>query len=135
MNALRAFLAGRPALSLLLIAAVLSVRAIVPAGFMPSETTRGFAVMLCADQGSDAIRVVVPVDGPASPQDDPGNHAKDQPCAFGGLAAASAGGADAVQLAAQVVHIAALGLAPVRYPLIERFSRLRPPLRAPPHLS
>ncbi len=119
---------------MLLIAAALFVRAIIPAGYMPSDETRSFSIMLCADQNAASVRIDIPVDSTSS-HHDKNPSSSDHPCAFGGLSTASLGGADAVLLDSAIAHIIALGFSPVATPLLQGFFRLRPPLRGPPALS
>lgn len=119
---------------MLLIAAALFVRAIIPAGYMPSDETRSFSIMLCADQNAASVRIDIPVDTTSS-QHDKNQSPSDHPCAFGGLSAASLSGADAVLLDSAIAHIIALGVAPVATPVLQGFFHLRPPLRGPPSFS
>lgn len=133
MTALRSLLHDRRMLAMLLILAALLARALVPSGYMPAGGERSLSIMLCADAGATSVRIAIPLDSPAPQQKD--HTGGEHPCAFGGLAAASLGGADLPLLAVAIRHILALGFAPVAAPRIPDFTRLRPPLRGPPALS
>lgn len=133
MMALRSLLYDRHLLAMLLIAAALLARALVPAGYMPAGGERTLSIMLCADANVASVKIVVPMGSPAPVQK--GHAGGDHPCAFGGLAAATLGGADLPLLAVAIRHILTLGFAPTATPEIPDFTRLRPPLRGPPALS
>jgi len=135
MSSWRALLVQNASLTLLLVLAALFVRAIVPAGYMPSTQSRSFTVMLCADQNVTSMRVTIPIDGSSLPHDGKSDHASDSPCSFGGLAMGATGGADAALLAVALAHVIALGFSPVDVPTLQGFFYLRPPLRGPPSHS
>lgn len=134
MTAVRALMNGRPVMAMLLVLLALLARALVPAGYMPAEGSRSFTVMLCNDSNAQAIRIAIPVDAQGKDEGKgKGSHA-DSPCAFGALAGASLGGADAPLLAVALEHILALGFLPVTAPVLQGVFHLRPPLRGPPSL-
>jgi hypothetical protein len=134
MTPLRASLFRNAMWAMLLIAAALLPRALVPAGYMPDSGARSFSVMLCNSASGETVRVDIRVDAPASGHEK-GQPGTDHPCAFGALASMATGGADAVLLEAALLHIIFLGFAPVVAPDLQGFFHLRPPLRGPPALS
>jgi hypothetical protein len=137
MLRLRAFTCSHVRLSLALLALVLAVKALVPAGFMVTPGGERFlTVMICADSTGVAqqVQIAIPAkDGAAS--DHPESGDKDQPCAFAGLGLSALGGADPVLLAAALAFILLIGFAPLRAPPARDIPFLRPPLRGPPSLS
>jgi hypothetical protein len=78
---IRRLTAGRGVFTVLLLLA-LSVRLVVPTGFMPVATTYGIIVSLCSGSGPSEIFVELGKKGPA-----PQHSAADSPCAFAGLGA------------------------------------------------
>jgi hypothetical protein len=134
MHLLRAFLARHRALSAMLIAAALCMKALIPAGYMLGNGDRVLTVEICADsQGGHLTKqIVLPGDGKSDGQ---GEHGKtDGTCAFSALSFASLSAADPVLLALALIFIMALGFAPVAASRAARQSHLRPPLRGPPAL-
>jgi hypothetical protein len=133
MAAFRAFLRDHRALALLLIAAALAMKALVPAGFMVGTQSRTITVEICADTLGAQLSKTIAIPFAGKGDGGAGEHGKtDSPCAFGALAMATLGGADAVLLAAGLAFILAVGFAAVRIAPAASPSRLRPPLRAPP---
>ncbi len=96
MTSLRRSTASRAPFALLLVCALL-LRALIPAGWMPSADG-GFRIELCADTGPDAAfeqaarqrfeQAVAGAAGHAGDDERGGDPRKDQPCAFAGLALA-----------------------------------------------
>ena len=73
--------AGRGAFTVLLLLA-LSIRLVVPTGFMPVATTYGIIISLCNGSGPTEILLDLDKQGPA-----PHQSTADSPCAFAGLGA------------------------------------------------
>lgn len=119
---------------MLIVAFALTIKAVVPTGYMLGSMVgaRTISVMLCADQNAESVRIAIPADGS---QDEDHHKAKDGSCAFSALSFGAVGGADALLLSAVLDHIIALGFAPVTTPVLQGFFHLRPPLRGPPLLS
>jgi hypothetical protein len=132
MAPLRTLLLRHRAFALLLVAAALCIKAVVPAGLMVGSERKVLTVEICADTlGTHLVRqIAVPIGGRADGKI--GAHQSDTTCPFGALAMASLGGADAALLAAALAFVMALGLAPRVAPLVSTPARLRPPLRGPP---
>jgi hypothetical protein len=122
--------------ALLAIALALSIKALVPAGYMIQSTPAsplGIAICSAADPGMAAVQLAVPVR--AGEHDGQHEQAKQQPdnqCGYSALTKAAISGADAVLLALVFAFILVLGLAPSRQPPIHRLPRFLPPLRGPP---
>lgn len=123
--------------AMLIVAAALCVKALVPQGYMVAGGERlTLSVQLCFDGiEKRTVEIAIPTDGKAR-GDAPGHDgAPDQHCAFSSLAMGALGGADAPLLAMALAFILVLGFAPVRSPPRELFLHLRPPLRGPPLLT
>lgn len=134
MRHLRAFLAGRGHIAVIIIALALCVKALVPAGTMlTSPAPNMLTIAICApvSGGERVVNLAVPMkDAGGGGQDSPA--AGSDHCAFGSLANAALGAADPFLLALAFAFILVLGLAPApRLPLAAA-SYLRPPLRGPP---
>ena len=134
MQALRALIRNHARLTLVLLALALAVKAVVPAGFMLSAGgDRLLTVTICSDAVGAAEQVQILIPGKKDARSDHSKAAdKGQPCAFAGLGHAALGGADPVLLAAALVFILLVGLAPLPAPPHRDLPFLRPPLRGPP---
>lgn len=133
MTALRTLLMRHRALAILLVAAALCLKALVPAGYMLEARHKVLTVTVCMDsQGHTVTRdIVVPMKG--SPAGDAARHADaGKACGWSSLAMDGLAGADAPLLAAALAFILALGFAPLAAPRPRRAVWLRPPLRGPP---
>lgn len=134
MLPLTALIRSNARLSLMLLALVLAVKALVPVGFMLSPGGERFlTVTLCADASGTPkqMRIALP------DRKDAGGHPaeaadKGQACAFSGLGHAALGGADPVVLATALVFALLAGFAPLHTPSLPARVFLRPPLRGPP---
>lgn len=128
MHAIRAFLRTNRRLALGLVVLALVIKALVPAGYMLGEKSHILSIAICGDASGGQLtkQITVPSDGKF-------DHAKAEgTCAWGVLAMAALGGADALLLALALVFILALGLVPSRPAPPSRGFYLRPPLRGPP---
>jgi hypothetical protein len=132
MTLLRALIFDHRKLAMLLVAAALAVKALVPAGYMVSRGPLILTVSICAESlGTQQTRqLVIPMkDGqvPSSKHDK-----RDGACAYSALGFGSLAAIDPILLAFALAFVLALGFvanAPMRRTLA---SRLRPPLRGPP---
>jgi len=137
MTSLRALTRRYARLTLVLLALVLAVRALVPAGFMVAPAGERFlTVTICSDATGVPKQMQIAL--PDKP-DAGGDHAeaadKGQPCAFSGLGHALLSGADPALLAAALAFILLIWLAPLPALPTRDILFLRPPLRGPPSLS
>lgn len=137
MARLRALIRDHARLTLVLLALVLAVKAVIPAGFMLSSGGERFlTVTVCSDATGVPRQMQI-----ALPHKDDAKAAhaeaadKGAPCAFAGLGHALLGGADPVLLAGALAFILLIGLAPLTAPRLRGVAYLRPPLRGPPALS
>ena len=137
MTRLRALTRKHAQLTLVLLALVLALKALLPAGFMLSATgERILTVTICADASGTPrqMQIAIPdkegAAGDASKAADIG-----QPCAFSGLGHAALSGTDPVLLAAALTFILLLGYAPPSALPLRDLAFLRPPLRGPPSLT
>ena len=133
MQTLRAFFHARRRLAILLLAAALAMKVLVPAGYMPGQQSRVLTIEICADtMGAKITRqIVVPHAG--KPGEAQTASAKGSGvCAFSSLAMASLSGADPALLALALAFIIALGFTHAAQVQLRRVAYLRPPLRGPP---
>jgi hypothetical protein len=113
-------------------ALALSVRLLVPTGFMPVQASGGIVIALCAPLGSETMRLEIPV---SDENRKPVQREQSQSCAFASLAnpAIDPGGAVYVPRAPGLIHEIALPPPPaIRLTPTDYFV---PPLRGPPALA
>lgn len=128
---LRTFFLRHRALALLLVAATLCLKALVPTGYMIGHQSKALTVLICSD-GMDqaaAKQLSIPLRG------EPGDGAAKQgkgDCPYGALSMASLAGADPGLLTLALAFILALGFAAAAPNLTRPIDHLRPPLRGPP---
>lgn len=123
---------GAGGLLAVLLLVALSIRVLVPAGYMPVRAADGLILSLCSGQGAIPIVVEMPATGDAG--DDHRNvpHDSDGPCVFSALAS------PALQAAAPSIAWAVPALSgEIASPrpmalLLTLTSFVRPPLRGPP---
>jgi hypothetical protein len=121
-------------LTLVLLALVLAVKALVPAGFMLSAGgDRLVSVTICSDAGGSPRQMQIAL---AGQQDTGGDHSdagdKAAHCAFSGLGHSAIGGADPLLLAGALAFVLLIGLAPLPALPRRELRFLRPQLRGPP---
>lgn len=133
MTGLRAFLRDHRALAIMMMALALSVKLLIPQGYMVGTDQRVLTVQLCLDGAShETVRIAIPTSGKSQDGDSGGHGDSDGQCAYSSLAMGAMGGADAPLLAIALAFLLALGFAPVRTVLRGRLSHILPPLRGPP---
>ena len=130
MNGLRTFLQRHRALAALAFALVLSVKLIVPAGYMVGAGSKILTVVICSSVTGEheTTQLVIPMTGEKSGH----GVSKADPCPYSALSMASLSGADGPLLAAALAFILALGFAPAAAVLRQPGDHLRPPPRGPP---
>lgn len=133
MQAVRHLLAQRH-LAVLICAATLLLKLLVPTGYMIDNDHGRIAIDICS--GTTPATMTMEMPGMHGDMPDHGkskDHGKaEMPCAFSGLSAAALGAIDPIQLAALIAFILALGLVVTVLPAPSRPAYLRPPLRGPP---
>lgn len=134
VQAVRHLLAQRH-FAVLLCAATLLLKLMVPTGYMIDSDHGRFTVTICSGTAPRTMTMDMPgMHGDMA--DDHGkskDHGKaEMPCAFSGLSAAMLGSIDPVQLAALIIFILALSRIATVPPAPSRPAYLRPPLRGPP---
>lgn len=129
MNALRRLLARRH-LALLICAAALLLKLLVPAGYMITAEGGRVSLTVCTGLAPSAAVTAMPGMHHDMPAKDHGK--PEQPCAFAGLAAQMLDAIDPTLLAAALAFIIAAALVRVLPAPPRRAAFLRPPLRAPP---
>lgn len=138
MFRLRTLLLRHRALALLVLAAALCLKAVVPAGYMLDAGTSRITVRLCNDASGSAApgAIAIPMkQDQGNHPDDPAGHKATPACPYSALTLAMLGGADAILLALALAFIVLTGFVPTTPPHAQRPARLRPPLRAPPALA
>lgn len=133
MRVLRALLLNHPRAAVLALLLVLSMKALVPAGFMLSGSFKTFTVTVCDDE-TGALKTME-IEIPVKAGHDAGKHADGKAsgkCAFSSLSFTALGGVDAPLLALAFAFILLLGLAPAKRLPFGRIPYLLPPLRGPP---
>ncbi len=121
-------------LAVLICAATLLLKLLIPTGYM-IDTARGrIAITLCPGVAPAAAAMDMPgMHGEMPDHGKSKDHGQtEMPCAFSGLSAAMTGAIDSIQLAALIAFVLALGLRVVLLPAPAPALRLRPPLRGPP---
>lgn len=133
MQAVRHLLAQRH-LAVLLCAATLLLKLLIPTGYMIDNDHGRIAITICSGTGPATMMMETP-----AMHDDMHDNGKskdhgeaEMPCAFSGLSAAMLGSIDPAQLTALIVFILALGFVATIPPAPARPAYLRPPLRGPP---
>lgn len=133
MLAVRRLLAQR-SFAVLVCAATLLLKLLVPAGYMIGSEHGQITIELCSGVAPRAVTMAMP--GMHADMPDHGksqDHGKaEMPCAFAGLSAASLGAIDPIQLVILIAFVMAVGLSPAVLPAVIRHGYLRPPLRGPP---
>lgn len=133
MQAIRHLLAQRH-LAVLICAAALLLRLVVPTGYMIDAAHGRLSITLCGGTAPVAMMMEMPgMHGTTPDHGKADDHGKAQmPCAFSSLSAAALGAIDPIQLAALIAFIVATGLVVTYAPAPARPAHLRPPLRGPP---
>jgi hypothetical protein len=133
MHAVRHLLAQRQ-LSVLICAATLLLKLLVPTGYMIDIEHGRMTFTICSGTAPRTMTMEMPVmHGNMPDHGKSKDHGKaEMPCAFAGLSAAMLGSIDPVQLAALIAFILAIGMSPIVLPTPARRTYLRPPLRGPP---
>jgi len=121
-------------LAVLICAATLLLKLLVPIGYMIASDHGRMTITICSGTAPRAMTMdMLGMHGDLADQGQSKDHGKaEMPCAFSGLSAAMLGSTDPVQLAALIVSIMALGLIATVPPAPPRPAYLRPPLRGPP---
>lgn len=133
MHTVRHLLAQRH-LAVLICAAALLLKLLVPTGYMIDSDHGHIAITICSGMAPVTTTIDMPgMHGEMPDHDKFKNHGKaEMPCPFSGLSAAVTGAIDPIQLAAFIAFVLAIGLAGVLLSAPSGQTYLRPPLRGPP---
>ncbi|KQU61611.1 hypothetical protein ASG67_16590 [Sphingomonas sp. Leaf339] len=133
MQAIRHLIAQRY-LAVLICAATLLLKLLVPTGYMIDSDHGRLAITICSGTAPSAMPMdMTATHGDMADHGKPKDHGKaEMPCAFSGLSAAVLGPIDPLQLAALIAFVLTVGLAAAVLPAPSRPAHLRPPLRGPP---
>lgn len=135
MQSIRTAFLRHRALCIMMVAAMLCLRALVPTGYMIASDAKVLTVQICADATGQVMttQIAIPMERKAGGQQS--DHGKGEGvCPYSALSMASLASVDAVLLAIAIALILALGIAPARQSRAWRVFHLRPPLRGPPAL-
>lgn len=120
-------------LAVVILAAALVLKLVVPTGYMLVTEHGHFTMALCSGLAPPPTAMAMPGMHGEMPHHGKRDHGKtEMPCAFAAVSAQALSGADPTLLVLLVVFILAAGLYPAALPAIVRRSHLRPPLRGPP---
>ena len=121
-------------LALLICAAALLLKLLVPTGYMIDSNHGRLAITICSGVAPATATMEMPgMHGDMPDHGKSKDHGKaEMPCAFSGLSAAMTGAIDPIQLTALIAFVLALGFVATILPAPSRQAFLRPPLRGPP---
>lgn len=133
MQAVRHLLAQRH-LAVLICAATLLLKLLVPTGYMIDSDHGRITITICSGTAPRTMTMEMPgMHGDMPDHGKSKDHGKaEMPCAFSGLSAAMLGAIDPIQFATLIAFVLALGLIATVPPAPSRPTYLRPPLRGPP---
>ena len=132
MRTLRTLLFSRRRLALTLVALVLCMKALVPAGFMLSDPAHSLTVTICTGTAQTSTQQIALPAKDGERGDGTGHGKGDTQCSWASHSHAATGGGYAPLLAAALAFILALGFLPAPALPLQRTPFLRPPLRGPP---
>lgn len=134
MIVLRAFFRKHHYFAVLLLFCAVSVRALVPTGYMIGPSSKTLSVQICSDGLSAKMtqQITIPMEQGSHDKSGSGHQRMEGTCAFSSLAMAGIAGADPVQLALALAFILLIGFARATFAVPLPSSHLRPPLRGPP---
>lgn len=127
MFRLRLSLIRHPGVAAAVLVAALTLRVMVPAGFMPILDHGRVLIAICS--GAGPTTMAMPMAGMTHHENEGGTKST---CAFADLALPAIGGADPVQLAELLRYILALGLLLAAAIPLRTLPRLSPPATGPP---
>lgn len=114
----------------MLLAAVLCLKALMPAGYMATSHDRVLTITICAEStGQQLVQHIIIPGKPQAPAPQDAGQGK---CAFAPLGMAGVAGGDPVLVVLALAFAIALGFAAVPITSMRKVARLRPPLRGPP---
>lgn len=116
----------------LLLALVLAMKLLMPAGFMPTVADGHIVITICSSSGPMKMVMAIPGMDHGTSDGEEHRDSAATPCAFSGLSAPLLAAADPVLLATAILFVMVLGLRNATPPVITASPHLRPPLRAPP---
>ena len=135
MAPIRILLAQRR-FAVLICAAALLLKLLVPTGYMIESSHGRLTIAVCPGTGRAPAATEMPGMDHSMPDHGKQDHGKAElPCAFSGLSAAALGAIDPIQLAILIAFVTAGGLFVVVSPVRLNVTWLRPPLRGPPSHS
>jgi hypothetical protein len=120
--------------AVLVCAAALLLKLLVPTGYMIGSEHGRITLELCSGVAPPTMTMAMPgTQGDMPDHGESQDHGKvEMPCAFAALSTASLGAIDPIQLVVLLAFVMAVGLSPAVLPATVRRGYLRPPLRGPP---
>lgn len=137
MASIRTLLAQRR-FAVLICAAALLLKLLVPTGYMIESSQGRLTLTVCSGSVPAVAATAMPGMDRSMRDHGKNDHGKqdhgkaEMPCAFSGLSAAALGAIDPIQLAILIAFVTASGLFVVVLPVQSNATWLRPPLRGPP---
>lgn len=128
MGTLRTFTGDNRAVIALLLAFVLALKLLVPAGYMPAPGQ--LSIQLCTGEG--VRTVLIDRDGQPIPDGQPHQVSAAMSCAYAGLAAPLLSATPPWLLVIAILFVLATGVRPAAAPTRQHNIPPRPPGRAPP---
>lgn len=122
-----------PAVMAIMAALVLSLRLVVPSGWMPVVNDGAVSIMLCTGDGPVAL--VMERDGSVHQQDPAAPSPTRDPCPYGLALAKALGPSDTVVLPLPPTELARIALPMLAAARLVAWRSLRPPARGPPSLA
>lgn len=116
-------------------ALALSIRLLVPTGFMPTATPHGLIVKICNGMGEGAVALIDPWPNDTADHDRQDPREQSAPCAFASLSIPGLIGQAMPALIAPERMLVELALPPPATWTIARDDFAVPPLRGPPTLA
>lgn len=133
MRLFRNLIHARRHLALLLVMMTLSMKVLVPSGYMLSAGSKTITIGLCTGTMGvpQTTTITIPMD-PSAPAKPAHTGKTDGACAFSVLSMGAMGGADMATLAVALAFILLLCTAFIRQPVVQKMGYWHPPLRGPP---
>lgn len=129
MGRLRAYLRSHFRLAMLLIAAALVIKAVVPTGYMIGSQGKALTILVCGDASGDHLAKQITISGKSE-----GTAKPAETCPYASLSFASLDAGLPAFVALAIAFLLLLGFAPIRIPALAGLPYIRPPLRGPPAL-
>ena len=122
-------------MAFLLMLMALTMKAVIPGGFMPGFDHGTFTAEICAEWSSASLTRQHAKTHHNNGEDGKEHTNNSHVCPYATLTMVAVSGADLTLIAQTLSFILTLGFIPVVAPILQRTAKLRPPLRGPPVIS